>query len=262
MLPVVLILVLVVLALVLIERSKRAVEPQQPVSQVSAVHCSLLVLLLLPSVASPPTDVMVSRTGLNRVLVSWSAPSSALAGYEVFYQVAGGSTLSGGNTSNTELTLTGLTLGKTYSFFVVGYGAEGKPVLPSAHSNKPSIMIAGEICHCEYNRPKKFSLVSVIPQLPSNPSVTANNTTVVISWILPLQYSPDYYNVSFSCHQMLTLMCITAGSVTVTTTNHTFSNSSLPPGSSCNISVVAVYINAGMSNTVSSTVNIITQGVL
>ena len=205
---------------------------------------------------------MVSRTGLNRVLVSWSAPSSALAGYEVFYQVAGGSTLSGGNTSNTELTLTGLTLGKNYSFFVVGYGAEGKPVLPSAHSNKPSIMIAGEICHREYNRLKKFSLVSAIPQLPSNPSVTANNTIVVISWMPPPQYSPDYYNVSFSCHQMLTLMCITAGSVAVTTSNHTFLNSSLPSGSSCTISVVAVYDGIGMSNTVSSTVNTTAQGIL
>ena len=37
----------------------------------------------LPSVASPPTAVMVSRTGFNSVLVSWSAPSSAPAGYEV-----------------------------------------------------------------------------------------------------------------------------------------------------------------------------------
>ena len=87
---------------------------------------------------------MVSRTGFNSVLVSWSAPSSAPAGYEVFYQVAGGSTLSGGNTSNTELTLTGLTLGN-HSFFVVGYGVEGEPVLPSAHSNTATVTI-GEIC--------------------------------------------------------------------------------------------------------------------
>ena len=95
-------------------------------------------------VASPPTGITASRTGFNSVLVSWSAPSSPVpAGYEVFYQVDGGSTLSGGNTSNTELTLTGLTLG-THSLFVVGYGAEGAPVLPSAHSNTASVMI-GEI---------------------------------------------------------------------------------------------------------------------
>ena len=95
-------------------------------------------------VANPPTGVSVSRTGFNSVLVSWSAPVSAVpAGYEVFYQVTGGSTLSGGNTSDTELTLTGLTIG-THSLFVVGYGAEGAPVLPSAHSNTASVMI-GEI---------------------------------------------------------------------------------------------------------------------
>ena len=90
---------------------------------------------------------MVSRTGFNKVLVSWSAPSSVPAGYEVFYQVAGGSTLSGGNTSNTELTLTGLTLGE-HSLFVVGCGAEGEPVLPSAHSNTATVMI-GESCRFE-----------------------------------------------------------------------------------------------------------------
>ena len=134
MLPVVLVLDLS------LPTCQRAVEPQQPVSQVSAVHCSLLVLLLLPSVASPPTTAMVSRIGFNSVLVSWSAPSSAPAGYEVFYQVAGDSALSVGNTSNTELTLTGLTLG-THKFFVVGYEAEGEPVLPSAHSNTATVII-------------------------------------------------------------------------------------------------------------------------
>ena len=99
-------------------------------------------------VVSPPTGVSVSRTSFNSVLVSWSAPSSAVpAGYEVFYQVDGGSTLSGGNTSNTELALTGLTLGN-HSLFVVGYGAEGAPVLPSAHSNTASVVI-GEILNAE-----------------------------------------------------------------------------------------------------------------
>ena len=71
-------------------------------------------------------------------------------------------------------------------------------------------------------------------------------------------FSPDYYNVSYVCQ---TLMCTAVGFVIVTTTSHIFFNSSLAPGSSCTISVVAVYINAGMSNTVSSTVNTTAQGV-
>ena len=108
----------------------------------AVLHCSLLVLL--PSVAGTPTAVTANRTGYNSVLVSWTAPSPAPAGYEVFYQAAAAgvsSRLSGGSTSNTELTLTGLTLGETYSIFVVAYGAEGEPILPSAHSNMATIMI-------------------------------------------------------------------------------------------------------------------------
>ena len=93
-------------------------------------------------VAGMPTAVTANRTGFTSVLVSWTAPSPAPAGYEVFYQAAGGSRLSGGNTSNTELTLSGLTLGETYSIFVVAFGAEGAPVFPSAHSNTATIVIS------------------------------------------------------------------------------------------------------------------------
>ena len=107
------------------------------------LHCSLLVLLLfLPSVAGTPAGVTAHGTGYTSASVSWTAPSTGAppAGYEVFYQLTGGgSIVSGGNTSNTELTLTGLTLGN-YSIFVVGFGAEGDPVLPSARSEIATIM--------------------------------------------------------------------------------------------------------------------------
>ena len=115
---------------------------------------------------SPPTGVSVNRTGFNSVMVSWSAPLSAVpAGYEVFYQVDGGSTLSGGNTSNTKLTLTGLTL-CTHSLFVVGYGAEGAPVLPSVHSDAASVMIGEIVIKLHTNSYVTF--IIDIPQLPSN----------------------------------------------------------------------------------------------
>ena len=100
------------------------------------VQYTVVLLLLLPLVAGKPTDVTANRTGYTSVLVSWTAPSSPPAGYEVFYQTSAGDNtrVSGGNTSNTELTLTGLTLGETYYIFVVGFGEEGAPVLPSGHS--------------------------------------------------------------------------------------------------------------------------------
>ena len=95
------------------------------------------------AVAGIPIDVIASRTNYTSVLVSWTAPSQPPAGYEVFYQTSAGdyTRLSGGNTSNTELTLTRLTLGEIYSIFVVGYGEEGAPVLPSDHSNKVTVLL-------------------------------------------------------------------------------------------------------------------------
>ena len=97
-------------------------------------YCSLLILL--PSVAGTPTDVTAIRSGFyNSVLVSWTAPSPAPAGYEVFHQTTSDADrLSVGNTTSTMMTVTGLTLGVTYYIFVVSFGAEGAPVLPSAHS--------------------------------------------------------------------------------------------------------------------------------
>ena len=96
------------------------------------------------SVAGTPTGVTASRTGYTTILVSWTDPSPPLpAGYEVFYQTSAGdsSRLSGGNTSNTELTLSGLTLGEMYYIFVVAFGKEGAPVLPSNRSNTAMIML-------------------------------------------------------------------------------------------------------------------------
>ena len=45
-------------------------------------------------------------------------------------------------TTTTELTLTGLVLGQTYAIFAVAFGAEGAPVLPSAHSNTEMITLS------------------------------------------------------------------------------------------------------------------------
>ena len=136
----------------LINMTQRIIElvlSQSLVSDDCWLHCyfiiALLLLLLLPSVAGTPTNVTASRTGYTSVLVSWTAPLSPPAGYEVFYQTtaAGNNTirLSGGNTSNTELTLTGLKLGETYSILVVAFGEEGTLVLPSNHSNTAMIML-------------------------------------------------------------------------------------------------------------------------
>ena len=101
------------------------------------------MFVLLYSVAGIPTGVTVNRTAATSVKVSWTAPSTGqglhVGSYEVFYQMAANK--SSRTTSNTELTLNGLTVGETYSMFVVAYGAEGAPVLPSAHSNAAMVTL-------------------------------------------------------------------------------------------------------------------------
>ena len=99
------------------------------------------------SFTGTPTGVTAKRISYNSVNVSWMAPlkGPSVASYEVFYQLIGGTkNVSGGNTSNTELTLTGLTLGN-YSFFVLGAGAKGKPVLQSDPSNIATVVIGKSI---------------------------------------------------------------------------------------------------------------------
>ena len=65
--------------------------------------------------------------------MSWDASSPVPGGYDVFYQVDGGDILSAGNTTNTMLTITGVTSTNEISIFVVSFG--GTNTLPSARSN-------------------------------------------------------------------------------------------------------------------------------
>ena len=72
---------------------------------------------------------------------------SGVAGYDVFYQLSGGSSsvMSAGTTTNTMLDITsGLVYRETFNFFVVSYDSEGSTILPSAHSNITSSVF------CEY----------------------------------------------------------------------------------------------------------------
>ena len=122
-------------------------QPSQLISLVSVLlqylNSTVLPITNHPlSVATTLTSVMVTRTSFDSCMhvvnyLLHDAPSHhhAPAVYEVFYQVTGMSItrLSGGTTSNTVLTLTGLSLG-SHSIFVVGSGAAGDHVLPSDHA--------------------------------------------------------------------------------------------------------------------------------
>ena len=101
------------------------------------------MILCCFTVIGTPIGATARRISYDSVNVSWMAPlkGPAVARYEVFFKLPGeNKNVSGGNTSNTELTLTGLALGN-YSIFVVSFGEKRKPVLPSDPSNITTVTI-------------------------------------------------------------------------------------------------------------------------
>ena len=151
--------------------------------------------LLVPShytVAGTPTAVTVTRTTITNIRVSWTAPSTgpALGGYEVSYQTAAGSNGSS-TTTTTELTLTGLVLGQTYSIFVVAFGPEGAPVLPSARSNTAMITLSEISSYHEFDL-----MLSIDNMQPTNVAVNPSTTSIMVTWTAPQSVTPDSYSVS------------------------------------------------------------------
>ena len=99
------------------------------------------VLCAIYSVTGAPTSLSVIRTGCNRVEISWTPPihnTPPIAGYAVFYILAGSNTRQNAgsvNGSTTTFVLSSLfEQGSTYEFFVVAYSDENN-TLPSARSN-------------------------------------------------------------------------------------------------------------------------------
>ena len=80
------------------------------------------------------TKIPIDVTGIgtnSSFVVSWTASATPVSGYEVFFVTAAGETHSAGNTTDTNLTVCGLS--DVCSVFVVAYG--GEHTLPSARSN-------------------------------------------------------------------------------------------------------------------------------
>ena len=80
--------------------------------------------------------VYVTFIGTNDSFeVSWTSPATPVSGYEVFYVTSAGETHSAGNTTDTNLTVSGLS--DVCSVFVVAYGGDStsEHTLPSARSN-------------------------------------------------------------------------------------------------------------------------------
>ena len=179
-------------------------------------------------------------------MVSWTAPSTgpSLGGYEVFYLTAAGSNGSS-TTTTTELTLTGLMLGQTYSIFVVAFGPEGAPVLPSAHSNTESItlsmfkLVMNVACVGALNTSLAIQPTGVTLIPATFIEVTMS---VVVSWTAPHFVTPETYSVSFICLRLCDNALLISFTQVVPNglTSHYFTSIILNPGHTCTVRVTAV----------------------
>ena len=99
--------------------------------------------IIIFTVSDTPTNLTLTRlgTGLNHVQLSWTGSSP---GYEMFYSLNGSDDIqSAGVTTDTTYNVTsGLTQNETYEFFVVSYGNDGTPVLPSVNSSIESVTLS------------------------------------------------------------------------------------------------------------------------
>jgi hypothetical protein len=85
-----------------------------------------------PTVSGLGSSTSGPNTGT--ATLSWPASSPGtypIAGYQVYQQGSGGSSTLAGTTTTTSLSLTGLTIGTSYTYNVVAVDSKGNPSLPS-----------------------------------------------------------------------------------------------------------------------------------
>ena len=97
------------------------------------IHVHTLIFFMHYTVSDTPIDLSLTRLR-DHVHLSWSGSSPR---YEVFYSLSGSDDIqsAGVTTDKTYNVTSRLTQGQTYEFFVVSYGNDGTPVLPSVNSN-------------------------------------------------------------------------------------------------------------------------------
>ena len=101
-------------------------------------------------------------------------------------------------------------------------------------------------------------LATQLPQFSGTPSLTPTTTSIMVSWTHP-QFLPDSYTVSYSCQLLCDSQALPVLTNTVTGSNNMHTNSSLNAGSSCTVSVTAVFGDSN-SNTITSSTNTLTAG--
>ena len=89
-----------------------------------------------------------------------------------------------------------------------------------------------------------------VSQLSGTPTLTPNANSIMVSWIHP-QFLPVSYTISYFCQLLCDSQAPSVQTNTVTGTANKHTISSVNAGSSCTVSVTAVFVD-GNSNTITS----------
>ena len=194
--------------------------------------------LLLPPVASAPTDLMAVQEGLTGIRVSWTPPTPLgdTTGYRIYY--SGGSSgsvdVSGGSTHNH--TLTGLQNGADYTISIVGTSDH----LPSDHVDYPnSIPLSEFLQHTEYYGLSMDIFSDPSPGQPSVLVISTTATTISLSWSVPSGSVVDSYEVMWERDTSGECPDEDEGSATITDGSTSYTITGLEEGSSYTITVTA-----------------------
>ena len=92
--------------------------------------CSDVIFIILPPVASAPTNLMAVQEGPTSIRVSWNPPTPLgdTTGYRIYY--SGGSSVNVSNGSTYHL-LTDLQNGESYDISIVTLATTSSQLLPS-----------------------------------------------------------------------------------------------------------------------------------
>ena len=142
-----------------------------------------------------PTNVQAEAVGTSGARVTFSAPTSngsPITGYRL-YDATGTKVADCGST---VCVVSGLTVGRSYTYTVTAVNAVGE----SAHSASSSVTISG------------------VPSQPAQPSATAGNTTIDVSWSAPADNGSPItgYTVTGSTANGPAASCSTTGATSCT----------------------------------------------
>ena len=142
-----------------------------------------------------PTNVQAEAVGTSAARVTFSAPTSngsPITGYRL-YDATGTKVA---DCSSTVCVVSGLTVGRSYTYTVTAVNAIGE----SAHSASSSVSISGA------------------PSQPAKPSVAAGNTTIDVSWTAPADNGSPItgYTVTASTANGPAGSCSTTGATSCT----------------------------------------------